>query len=146
MTPTAASTRMARSSQVRSTERRAGVSMVDVVIDDMAIGNPASPMAQRWRFWASFPGIHIAQFSFRVIEKYGLIGPLRCSNPGNYQLEVNGCHRRRWAKIRAWTLDLGWGRRFSAGTSPAIAGWRCTQYDGIVAATAVRFFSAAGVG
>src|ERR1700744_4466127 len=82
MTPTAASTRMARSSQVRSTERRAGVSMVDVVIDDMAIGNPASPMAQRWRFWASFPGIHIAQFGFRVIEKYGLIGPLRCSNPG----------------------------------------------------------------
>jgi hypothetical protein len=41
---------MARSSQVRSIERRDGVSMVDVVIDDMANGNPAYPMAQRWRF------------------------------------------------------------------------------------------------
>jgi hypothetical protein len=29
---------MARSSQVRSSERRAGVSRADVVIDDMAIG------------------------------------------------------------------------------------------------------------
>ena len=65
--------------------------MVDVVIDDMAIGNPASQMAQRWRFWASFPGIHIAQFAFRVIEKYGLIGLTRCSNPRNYEGEVNGC-------------------------------------------------------
>ena len=27
--------------------------MVDVVIDDMTIGNPVSPLAQRWRFWAS---------------------------------------------------------------------------------------------
>jgi hypothetical protein len=53
---------MARSSQVCSTERRAGVSMAEVVMDDMAIGNPASLLAQRWRFWASFPGIHIAQF------------------------------------------------------------------------------------
>jgi hypothetical protein len=33
---------MARSSQVRSTERRAGVSMAEVVMADMAIGNPAS--------------------------------------------------------------------------------------------------------
>ena len=39
---TAPSTAMARSSQVRSTERRAGVSMAEVVMDDMAIGNPAS--------------------------------------------------------------------------------------------------------
>jgi len=47
--------------------------MLDVVIDDMAIGNPVSPVAQRWRFWASFPGIHIAQFPFRVIENCGVI-------------------------------------------------------------------------
>src|ERR1700744_4230512 len=146
MTPTAASTRMARSSQVRSTERRAGVSMVDVVIDHMAIGNPASPMAQRWRFWASFPGIHIAQFGFRVIEKYGLIALPRCNNTGNYDPMVKSCSSPRWAKIRAWIIDLDWGQRFYAGTSPAIAGWRGTHYDGIVAAAAVRSFSAAGVG
>ncbi len=33
-----------------------------------------------------------------------------------------------------------------SGTSCLNVGWRCTQYDGIVASTAVRFFSAAGVG
>ena len=38
--------------------------MAEVVMDDMAIGNPASLLAQFWRFWASFPGIHIAQFAF----------------------------------------------------------------------------------
>jgi hypothetical protein len=43
MNPTAASTKMARSSQVRSTERLEGVSMAEVVMDDMAIGNPAVP-------------------------------------------------------------------------------------------------------
>jgi hypothetical protein len=73
MTPTAASTRSERSSQVCSTERRVGVSMVDVVIEDMAIGNPAFLVAQRWRSWASFPGIHIAQFRFEVIENCGVI-------------------------------------------------------------------------
>jgi hypothetical protein len=40
----------------------------------MAIGNPVSPMAQLWRFWASFPGIHIAQFWFQVIGNCGVIG------------------------------------------------------------------------
>jgi hypothetical protein len=38
--------------------------MAEVVMDDMAIGNPASLWAHLWRFWASFPGIHIAQFRF----------------------------------------------------------------------------------
>jgi hypothetical protein len=35
---------MAKSSQVLSIERREGVSMAEVVMDDMAIGNPASLM------------------------------------------------------------------------------------------------------
>jgi hypothetical protein len=70
---------MARSSQVRSTERRQGVSMAEVVMDDMAIGNPAS-------LWPSFgalslfPGIHIAQFPFRVIGNCGVISLMQCSN------------------------------------------------------------------
>src|ERR1700749_2170474 len=79
MTPTTASTKSARSSQVCSTERRAGVSKVAVVIEDMAIGNPAYPVAQRWRFWASFPGIHIAQFGFEVIENCGVNALMRCN-------------------------------------------------------------------
>src|ERR1035438_7142036 len=80
MIPTTASARMARSSQVRSTERRAGVSMAEVVMDDMAIGNPVSPVALLWRFWASFPGIHIAQFPYRVIGNCGVISLMQCSN------------------------------------------------------------------
>jgi hypothetical protein len=52
---------IARSSQVFSTERRAGVSMAEVVTDDMAIGDPAS-LGPAGALRASFPGIHIAQF------------------------------------------------------------------------------------
>jgi hypothetical protein len=37
-----------------------GVSMAEVVMEDMAIGNPASLSAQL-ALWALFPGIHIAQ-------------------------------------------------------------------------------------
>lgn len=43
---TTASVKMARSSQVFAIERREGVSMTDVVIEDMAIGDPASLVAQ----------------------------------------------------------------------------------------------------
>jgi hypothetical protein len=39
----------------------------------MAIGDPVSLVAQRWRFWASFPGIHIAQLRFALIYNYGVI-------------------------------------------------------------------------
>jgi hypothetical protein len=49
-------------------------------MDDMAIGNPVSPLAQLWRFWASFPGIHIAQFPFQVIGNCGAISLMQCSN------------------------------------------------------------------
>jgi hypothetical protein len=54
--------------------------MAEVVMDDMAIGNPASLLAQLWRFWASFPGIHIAQFHFQVIDNCGVISLMQCSN------------------------------------------------------------------
>jgi hypothetical protein len=54
--------------------------MAEVVMDDMAIGNPVSPVAQLWRFWASFPGIHIAQFPFQVIGNCGVISLMQCSN------------------------------------------------------------------
>ncbi len=56
--------------------------MAEVVMDDMAIGNPASLMAQLWRFWASFPGIHIAQFPYQVIGNCGVISLMQCSNSG----------------------------------------------------------------
>jgi hypothetical protein len=49
-------------------------------MDDMAIGNPVSPLAQLWRFWASFPGFHIAQFHFQVIDNCGAISLMQCSN------------------------------------------------------------------
>src|SRR5438552_10088520 len=71
---------MARSSQVRSTERRLGVSMAEVVMDNMAIGNPVSPCGPALALWASFPGIHIAQFPFQVIGNCGVISLMHCSN------------------------------------------------------------------
>jgi hypothetical protein len=39
----------------------------------MAMCNPVSLMAQLWRLWASFPGIHIAQLGFALIYNYGVI-------------------------------------------------------------------------
>ena len=54
--------------------------MAEVVMDDMAIGNPVSPMAQLLALWASFPGIHIAQFTFQVIGNCGVISLMQCSN------------------------------------------------------------------
>jgi hypothetical protein len=59
--------------------------MAEVVMDDMAIGDPVSPVAQLWRFWASFPGIHIAQFSFQVIGNCGAIG-LLCHNAPQHRV------------------------------------------------------------
>lgn len=48
-------------------------------------------------------------------------------------------------KLGPEPVNYGLGNGFPPGTSPAIVGWRCTQYDGIVASAAVRSFSAAGV-
>jgi hypothetical protein len=74
---------MAKSSQVLPIERREGVSMAEVVMDDMAIGNPASLLTLAVALWASFPGIHIAQIPFQVIGNCGVIFPVQCSNhPG----------------------------------------------------------------
>ena len=56
--------------------------MAEVVMDDMAIGNPTSLMAQLWRFWASFPGNHIAQFHYQVIGNCGVIALVQCNNQG----------------------------------------------------------------
>ena len=47
--------------------------MAEVVMDDMAIGNPASLLAQLVALRASFPGIHIAQFHYQVIGNCGVI-------------------------------------------------------------------------
>ena len=99
MIPTTASTRRARSSQVRSTDRRAGVSMAEVVMDDMAIGDPASLLPQLWRAWASFPGIHIAQFHFQVIGNCGVISLMQCSN--------DGLSRASRARSRAGVMGYG---------------------------------------
>jgi len=89
--------------------------MAEVVMDDMAIGNPVSPVAALlWRFWASFPGIHIAQFRFQVIGNCGVILLMQRS------------------KSAVWVS--------TGGTTLAIAGWRGTQYDGIVAFVACGYF------
>lgn len=72
---------IASSSQVRATERRDGRSMAEVVIDDMAIGNPVSSMAQL-ALLGLVPGNHIAQFPYQVIGNCGVIYLVRRSNGG----------------------------------------------------------------
>src|SRR5258708_40159180 len=37
-------------------------------------------VALLWRFWASFPGFHIALFHYQVIGNCGVISLMRCSN------------------------------------------------------------------
>jgi hypothetical protein len=67
--------------------------MAEVVMEDMATGNPASlssALALNQRIWASFPGIHIAQFPFQVIGNCGVILLVQRSN---------GLHRRKLAAL-----------------------------------------------
>ena len=96
--------------------------MAEVVIDDMAIGNPVSPVAQL-ALLGLVPGIHIAQFPFQVIGNCGVISLMQRSN----RQGLSG------------TIGSG-GPGLYAGTTPAIAGWRDAQYDGIVAFAACEYF------
>src|SRR5580704_5639135 len=68
-------------------------------------------MAQLWRFWASFPGIHIAQFPAQVIGNCGVISLMQCSNRGKGKSlrEGDGIRRRIAATLDrlprpAWPL------------------------------------------
>jgi hypothetical protein len=75
--------------------------MVDVVMDDMAIGNPV-PYGPALALWASFPGIHIAQFRSQVIEKCGVIFP---AAPQQAEL-VNGCGGRAGQKNALCAVEI----------------------------------------
>lgn len=50
-------------------------------MDDMAIGNPVSSMAQL-ALLGLVPGIHIAQFPYQVIGNCGVISLVQRSNGG----------------------------------------------------------------
>ncbi len=82
--------------------------MAEVVMDDMAIGNPVSPLAL-WRFWASFPGIHIAQFPFQVIGNCGVISLMRRSNRARKNPDDVG------TKIKVRIVSCYRGRVFKTG-------------------------------
>lgn len=70
--PTATNTIIAASSQVRSIERREGVSRAEAVIDDMTIGYPVS-LGPVSALGLIPPGSHIAQFRCQVIGNCGVI-------------------------------------------------------------------------
>src|SRR6516165_6988886 len=90
MTATAASTSMARSSQVRSIERRAGVSIAEVVMDDMAIGDPVSPDGPVLALLGLVPRQpYSAVSSFQVIGNCGVIC-LPCLNAMQHQRLLRG--------------------------------------------------------
>ena len=75
-----------------------------------------SPMAQL-ALLGLIPGIHIAQISFQVIGNCGVISLMQRSK--DMEISQTG---------PCW------------GTKPTIAGWRGTQYDGIVAFVACAYF------
>ncbi len=56
---------MARSSQVFSTERREGVSMTDVVMEDIAIGDPVVPNGPALALVSLFPRHPYSAVPFR---------------------------------------------------------------------------------
>src|SRR5258707_2613487 len=90
-------------------------------------------VALLWRFWASFPGFHIAQFHYQVIGNCGVISLMRCSN---------GPVKTRMApasKIKLRIVFCYQGHGFFGGTATTIAGWRCGQYDSIVALAACAY-------
>src|SRR5260370_19946823 len=90
-------------------------------------------VALLWRFWASFPGFHIAQFHYQVIGNCGVISLMRCSN---------GPVKTRMApasKIKLRIVFCYSGHGFFGGTATTIAGWRCAQYDSIVALAACAY-------
>src|SRR6266852_2151684 len=89
-------------------------------------------VAQRWRFWASFPGIHIAQFPFQVIANCGVISLMQRSNRQLVAI--------RWSNERG---DVG-PDPFGPPDKPFERScvhnwpWRYAHYDGIVAEAAAR--------
>src|SRR3981081_3667321 len=87
--------------------------------------------AQLWRFWASFPGIHIAQFPFQVIGNCGVISLVQCSNDESPR---QGSRERPGSKsciLRALSTLMTHAGVYT-GIAATNAGWRCAQYDGIV--------------
>jgi hypothetical protein len=106
--------------------------MAEVVMDDMAIGNPESLNALAVALWASFPGIHIAQIPSQVIGNCGVIFLVQCSNdPG----------QTPWRDRLAFRPDLyGPSIGYFVGTAHRIARWRGAQYDGIVSSAACEHF------
>src|SRR6266851_1245163 len=101
-------------------------------------------LVTRRPFWPSFgalslfPGIHIAQFPFQVIGNCGVISLMQCSKRDKVKISTSpdGAPTNAPTKLRSRTVNV----RLSRGTSPAIAGWRYAQYDGIVALAACEHF------
>jgi len=105
--------------------------MAEVVMDDMAIGNPASLMPLAVALWASLPGIHIAQIPFQVIGNCGVIFLVRCSNdPGPTPW------RDRCWRFTCMVRRLGFS--WELHTELPVGGGG--QHDGIVASAACEHF------
>jgi hypothetical protein len=100
-------------------------------------------LVTRRPFWPScgalglFPGIHIAQFPFQVIGNCGVISLMQCSN--RYKIEISASPVGTPARMRSGALPEA-----VAGTAPAIVGWRCAHYDGIVEVGLTRIRARAG--
>jgi len=115
---------MAASSQVRSIERRKGVSTAEVVMDVMAIGYPVS-LGPVSAFWASFPGIHIAQFHRQVIGNCGVI--LVPQRNGQEPLALNHGSSDAQVSELPRELPVGGGRNMTVSWRRGLQGPRRGQ-------------------
>src|SRR6185312_15035940 len=86
-----------------------------------------------WRFWASFPGFHIAQFTFQVIGNCGVICFPRHNAP-QYHGPPRGWRTFSELSPQLTKLRIVFGLRAVAANGH----WCRTQYDGIVAETDAR--------
>src|SRR5262245_3414402 len=122
---TTPNTNTARSSQVRSTERRVGVSMAEVVMDDMAIVNPAYP-GSALALLSLFPGIHIAHVPLPSNWE------LWRNSPNAPQQSITLPEADRLLELPGH-FPVEARRRLLRSYGAANGRWRYPQYDGIVA-------------
>ena len=108
--------------------------MAEVVMDDMAIGNPVSPMAQLWRF-GPLPRLPYSAVPFPSNWELWRNFPsaMQQSPEGKNLLEPG---RRAGRELRSGSYSP----QVFAGTVTPIPGWRCVHYDGIVALAACEHF------
>src|SRR6266478_1460419 len=75
-------------------------------------------VAQFWRFWASFPGIHIAQFPFQVIGNCGVSSLMHRSIRQRVKISGQAHSGAEGIKVLGGIVERG---RWFKGTEPELS-------------------------